>query len=247
MFHTKACCRASCGARQQYQYGVVLLDRGRILSRGLGAGRSTHLPHTGDSEVLDNYRRHINCCGRAVPRGAGVLGLPGGDIHPPGPRAEIPRIPPSLHNGVRRTGRGAADLRNAIAGNTTGVLRVVLPHCHMLLVRYGFPLKIFISVIGLPLIASGALYVTNNNTIWQIVFGAAVGVVGGTRKVLLYHYFLKYHLEKLSMLQLLKWFLPSGKVLPTERETTPDQDTVMLRSVDAEPPSPTGPLKLQIF
>lgn len=101
---------------------------------------------------------------------------------------------------------------------------------HMILVRYGFPLKMLVMIVGLPFIATGALYITNNNTLDQIVFGAIVGTVLGIRNVLLYHYFLKYHLEKLTMLQLLKWVVPSGKVLPLQSETKEDQDTRMLKA-----------------
>jgi len=101
---------------------------------------------------------------------------------------------------------------------------------HMILVRYGFPLKMLVMIVGLPFIATGALYITNNNTLDQIVFGALVGTILGVRNVLLYHYFLKYHLERLTMLQLLKWVVPSGKVLPLQSETKEDQDTRMLKA-----------------
>lgn len=101
---------------------------------------------------------------------------------------------------------------------------------HMLLVRYQFPLKILVSIIGLPIVASIALYITYNNTLGQIIFGAFVGIVLGIRNVLLYHYFLKYHLETLSMLRLLKWVLPSGKIIPTGVESSEDQDTKMLKA-----------------
>jgi hypothetical protein len=101
---------------------------------------------------------------------------------------------------------------------------------HMILVRYGFPLKMLVMIVGLPFVATGALYITNNNTLEQITFGALVGTVLGVRNVLLYHFFLKYHLEKLTMLQLLKWVVPSGKVLPLQSETKEDQDTRMLKA-----------------
>lgn len=103
---------------------------------------------------------------------------------------------------------------------------------HMILVRYGFPSRILVSIIVLPFVASAALYVTNNNTLSQVFFGALVGTVLGVRSVLLYHYFLKYHLEKLSMLRLLKWLIPTGRVLPLHDETVPDLDTLMLAKAD---------------
>jgi len=103
---------------------------------------------------------------------------------------------------------------------------------HMILVRYGFPARILVSIIVLPFVASAALYVTSNNSLSQVFFGALVGTVLGIRTVLLYHYFLKYHLEKLSMLRLLKWLIPAGRVLPLHSENIPDLDTLMLNNAE---------------
>lgn len=108
---------------------------------------------------------------------------------------------------------------------------------HMVLARYGFPLKVLIMMISLPFFASAALYITRNNTIEQLAFGALVGTVLGMRTVLLYHYFLKYHLEQLAMLQVLKYVMPSGRVLPLHSESDSDHDTLMLKQ---GPLGPTG-------
>jgi hypothetical protein len=112
---------------------------------------------------------------------------------------------------------------------------------HMILVRYGFPLKMLVMIVSLPFVASAALFITKNNTLSQIVFAAIVGTVVGVRNVLMYHYFLKYHLEKLTMLQLLKWVVPSGKVLPLHSDSQTDQDTLMLRF--EETPVPREPVQ----
>jgi hypothetical protein len=100
---------------------------------------------------------------------------------------------------------------------------------HMMLVRYGFPPRILFSIVALPPVAAAALYITNNNTLEQISVGATIGVVMGLRNIILYHYFLKYHLEKLSMFKVMQWIMPVGRILPLHGATRDDYDTLMMK------------------
>ena len=107
---------------------------------------------------------------------------------------------------------------------------------NMLLVRRGYPLKILVMIVTLPVVACGALFVTHNNTMAQLAFGALVGAINGLRHILLYQFFLKYVFEHFATLVLFKWILPSGDIVMMEEEHFEDQDTLMFKR--PPPPSP---------
>jgi len=101
---------------------------------------------------------------------------------------------------------------------------------NMILVKRGYPLKILVMIITLPVVACFALYVTRNNSIEQLAFGAAVGAVNGLRNVLLYQFFLKYIFEHLATLTFFTWVLPSGDVVRMAEADYDDRDTIMFKA-----------------
>lgn len=106
---------------------------------------------------------------------------------------------------------------------------------NMLLVKRAYPMKILVMIVTLPVVASGALLVTHNNTVGQLAFGALIGAVNGLRHVLLYQFFLKYVFEHFATLVLFKWFLPSGDIVMMDQEKYEDQDTLMFKRPTTTP------------
>lgn len=71
------------------------------------------------------------------------------------------------------------------------------------------PKYTFFSILALPILISAAMWITHNNTVFQIFIGALVGTLNGLRRVVTYQFFLKKGLVLLSQtFKPVQWILP---------------------------------------
>jgi len=66
------------------------------------------------------------------------------------------------------------------------------------------------TIIALPLFVAAAMWITHNNTVAQIGYGALFGFINALRLAGLYHVFLKKPLLRLAQTRLVKTFMPAG-------------------------------------
>jgi len=85
----------------------------------------------------------------------------------------------------------------------------------------------------LPILSTTSLYATHNNTSIQLIAGAVIGTINGVRRILLYHFFMKFHLYNVGSYNFFKWFIPRSDkdkcITDGDNYENTDQDVLMAR------------------
>ena len=69
-------------------------------------------------------------------------------------------------------------------------------------------------LIAFPIVLAGCMWITNNNTFFQIFIGAVVGTVNALRRIIIYHYFLRSGLILMAnRYKTMQWLFPTNEVL----------------------------------